>query len=89
MRRRCVGLGITQTDASSRIALGSYGDDGSAGQRGSGPWRDFEASFQVPATDCGAQWLVLRLPARIPAEQRIGGRAWFDTLKISRTRPSN
>ena len=24
------------------------------------------------------------LPARIPAEQRIGGRAWFDDLKLTR-----
>ena len=39
--------------------------------------------FEVPA-GCEGQWLTLRLPARIPAEQRIGGRAWFDDLKIGR-----
>lgn len=57
--------------------------------RGSGPWRAFEVDFEVPAQGCAAQWLVLRLPARIPAEQRIGGRAWFDALKISRVRANN
>ncbi|HEX4854368.1 hypothetical protein [Arenimonas sp.] len=57
--------------------------------RGNGPWRAFERGFLVPAEGCPAQWLVLRLPARIPAEQRIGGRAWFDGLKISRDRVSN
>ncbi|WP_156970000.1 tetratricopeptide repeat protein [Arenimonas malthae] len=47
------------------------------------PWRTLELAFEVPP-GCEGQWLTLRLPARIPAEQRIGGRAWFDDLKISR-----
>lgn len=51
---------------------------------GNGPWRAFEAAFEVPAQGCGGQRLVLRLPARIPAEQRIGGRAWFDAIKVTR-----
>ncbi len=55
--------------------------------RGNGPWRSWEAEFQVPAQDCGGQWLSLRLPARIAAEQRIGGRAWFDDIKILRQSP--
>jgi len=38
----------------------------------------------VPGDKCGGQWLQLRLPARIPAEQRIGGVVWFDDLKIFR-----
>lgn len=50
---------------------------------GHGPWRSLELEFEVLA-GCEGQWLTLRLPARIPAEQRIGGRAWFDDLKISR-----
>jgi tetratricopeptide (TPR) repeat protein len=48
------------------------------------PWRDFALDFEVPATGCGGQWLVLSVPARIPAEQRIGGRAWFDAIRIRR-----
>jgi len=40
--------------------------------------------FEVPTDKCGGQWLELQLPARIPAEQRIGGLVWFDDLKISR-----
>ena len=52
--------------------------------RGTGGWRPFTADFTVPAEGCGGQWLTLRLPARIPAEQRIGGRAWFDALRIAR-----
>lgn len=51
---------------------------------GQGPWRELQADFEVPAAGCEGQWLTLRLPARIPAEQRIGGRAWFDDLKIRR-----
>jgi tetratricopeptide (TPR) repeat protein len=51
---------------------------------GNAPWRPFSLDFTVPAEDCGGQWLRLLLPARIPAEQRIGGVAWFDDLKITR-----
>ena len=54
--------------------------------RGGGAWRPFGAVFEVPLRGCGGQWLTLRLPARIPAEQRIGGRVWFDALKITRQR---
>jgi tetratricopeptide (TPR) repeat protein len=46
-------------------------------------WRDFRVEFDVPGSaDCGGQWLTLVLPARIPAEQRVGGIAWFDDLRI-------
>lgn len=51
--------------------------------RGQGGWRELAVEFTVPE-GCQGQWLALRLPARIPAEQRIGGRAWFDDLKITR-----
>lgn len=77
------GLVWTITCASGGPPLGE-----TAPLRGNGPWREFEAGFDVPAENCGAQWLVLRLPARIPAEQRIGGHLWFDALKISRERGS-
>lgn len=56
---------------------------------GNGPWRPFETAFEVPAEGCGGQRLLLRLPARIPAEQRIGGRAWFDGIKVTRSAVSN
>jgi hypothetical protein len=45
-------------------------------------WKPFSVQFEVPASSCGGQWLTLMLPARIPAEQRIGGGVWFDDLKI-------
>jgi tetratricopeptide (TPR) repeat protein len=45
-------------------------------------WARFSVDFEVPAKDCGGQWLTLLLPARIPAEQRIGGAIWFDDLRI-------
>ena len=51
---------------------------------GNSPWRPFDVRFEVPTDNCGGQWLELQLPARIPAEQRIGGLVWFDDLKISR-----
>lgn len=53
--------------------------------RGHGDWQELEVDFTVPE-GCQGQWLVLKLPARIPAEQRIGGRAWFDDLRIRRVR---
>jgi tetratricopeptide (TPR) repeat protein len=52
---------------------------------GNSPWRPFNMAFVVPGENCGGQWLQLHLPARIRAEERIGGVVWFDDLKISRT----
>ena len=75
------GLVWTLTCASGGAPLGE-----TEPLRGGSTWRPFEADFVVPAHGCGGQWLTLRLPARIPAEQRIGGRAWFDALKITRQR---
>jgi tetratricopeptide (TPR) repeat protein len=45
-------------------------------------WTRFALDFDVPPADCGGQWLTLRVPARIPAEQLIGGAAWFDDIQI-------
>lgn len=73
------GLVWTVACAGQRAALAE-----SEPFRGNGPWRGFEVEFEVPAQGCGGQWLSLVLPARIPAEQRIGGRVWFDDLKIVR-----
>ena len=49
---------------------------------GTMPWTGFGMKFQVPATDCGAQWLQLELPARIEAEMRIEGQLWYRDLRI-------
>jgi hypothetical protein len=45
-------------------------------------WTSFEVPFVVPVGKCGGQRLSLQLPARVPAESRIGGVAWFDDLRI-------
>ena len=50
---------------------------------GTMPWTDFMVKFQVPATDCGAQWLQLELPARIEAEMRIEGQVWYRDLGVA------
>jgi hypothetical protein len=50
---------------------------------GTMPWTDFTVKFQVPATDCGAQWLQLELPARIEPELRIEGQVWYQDLLIA------
>lgn len=50
-------------------------------------WHAFGVDFTVPASGCGGQWLTLRVPARIPAEERIGGVAWFDDLRVVRGAP--
>jgi hypothetical protein len=47
------------------------------------PWTDFTVKFQVPATDCGAQWLQLELPAKIEPESRIEGQVWYQDLRIT------
>jgi hypothetical protein len=52
---------------------------------GTMPWTDFMVKFQVPATDCGAQWLQLELPARIEAEQRVEGQVWYQELRVAPT----
>ena len=50
---------------------------------GTMPWTDFTVKFQVPTTDCGAQWLKLELPARIDPELRIEGQVWYQDLRIT------
>jgi hypothetical protein len=55
---------------------------------GTMPWTDFTVKFQVPGTDCGAQWLQLELPARIGAESRIDGQVWYQDLRITPISPA-
>jgi tetratricopeptide (TPR) repeat protein len=47
------------------------------------PWTDFAVKFQVPAANCGAQWLQLELPARIESESRIEGQVWYQDMRIA------
>lgn len=56
----------------------------SAALAGTAPWHELAFDLAVPTADCQAQWLRLRLPARIAAEQRIAGAIWFDQLRIDR-----
>lgn len=56
----------------------------SAPWHGNALWQNFQVTFAVPKEDCQAQWLWLRLPARIPSEQSIDGSIWFDRLRITR-----
>lgn len=45
---------------------------------------EFAEPFTVPSNDCGAQWLVLELAARIAPEQMVdGGTVWFDSLQVT------
>lgn len=52
--------------------------------QGNSRWRDFEVGFERPSESCSGQILLLRLDARIAPEQMIGGRIWFDDLRITR-----
>jgi hypothetical protein len=54
---------------------------------GTTPWTDFTANFQVPAADCGGQWLQLELPARIEPEMRIEGQVWYQDLRVTPITP--
>jgi tetratricopeptide (TPR) repeat protein len=47
------------------------------------PWTNFTVKFQVPTTDCRAQWLRLELPARIEPEMKIAGQVWYQNLRIA------
>ncbi len=47
-------------------------------------WQAFSVDFDVPASGCSAQILWLKLPARAPSEEEIGGTIWFDALRIQR-----
>jgi len=71
------GLVWTVTCAESGALLGQ-----TEPMSGVHDWEHFSTDFEVPASNCGGQWLTLMLPARIPAEQRIGGAVWFDDLRI-------
>ena len=46
------------------------------------PWTDFVVKFEVPPTNCKAQWLQLELPARIASEFSIDGQVWYRDLRI-------
>jgi len=52
-------------------------------------WTPFAVDFEIPREGCGSQLLRLRLDARVPAEQWVGGRAWFDDLRIARRSQTN
>ena len=49
-------------------------------------WKRFDVPFEVPVRGCQGQRLQLTLPSDSGTAQRVGGRAWFDDLKIT-TRP--
>ena len=51
------------------------------------PWTDFEIEFEVPQSNCRAQWLRLRLAARTALEQQIGGEVFYDDIRIRRDAP--
>lgn len=53
--------------------------------KGNVSWQTFEVPFEVPSTDCPAQWLRLELDARVALEQEVGGGSvWYDDLSITR-----
>jgi hypothetical protein len=52
--------------------------------KGSFDWRAFDVAFAVPHYACRAQWLTLRVDARVALEEQISGSAWFDDLAVER-----
>lgn len=53
-------------------------------QGGRQQWQRFSIEFEVPSSNCEAQSLILKLPARVPAEQQISGAIWFDDLRVQK-----
>ena len=49
---------------------------------GTQPWQQFATAFDVPASGCRGQWLVLELAARVAMEEEVGGEVWFDDLAV-------
>jgi hypothetical protein len=47
-------------------------------------WKSFEFGFEVPGTDCLAQYLRLDLDARMSSEQFVSGTVWVDDAQLSR-----
>ncbi|MEW5424329.1 tetratricopeptide repeat protein [Amorphus sp. 3PC139-8] len=53
--------------------------------KGTLSWTREEIAFNVPETDCPAQWLRLRIEARAALDREAtGGSAWFTDFKIDR-----
>ena len=50
---------------------------------GTVPWTDLKVKFNVPASDCQAQWLKLIIPARTASESEIEGEAWFKSFRVT------
>ena len=47
-------------------------------------WKEFDITFEVPATECHAQQVRLVHDARSESEKLVTGSMWYDELKISR-----
>jgi hypothetical protein len=50
---------------------------------GTAPWTDLAVKFDVPSSDCEAQWLKLTIPARTASETEIEGDVWFQDFRIT------
>jgi hypothetical protein len=51
--------------------------------KGTAPWTDLEVRFNVPSSDCQAQWLKLTIPARTASETEIEGDIWFQNFRVT------
>jgi tetratricopeptide (TPR) repeat protein len=47
-------------------------------------WKSFEFGFEVPGTECPAQYLRLDLDARMSSEQFVSGTVWADDAQLIR-----
>ncbi len=47
------------------------------------PWTELAVKLSVPASDCGAQWLKLTIPARTASESEIEGDVWFQDFRVT------
>lgn len=74
-RLRCAESGSTLLD--HRVA--SVASDANG-------WRRFSQPFQVPETDCTAQWLNLE---PLPEDRKVMIAVWFDALRVSRASTSD
>src|SRR5690606_40433736 len=50
---------------------------------GSFEWREFAASFEIPATRCPGQWLELTNPAVSGSARQVSGDLWVDDVAIA------
>lgn len=47
-------------------------------------WTPFTVEFSVPDSDCGGQWLKLKIASRVESEKQIQGEVWYAGIAVEK-----